>query len=247
LGLKGIAAPCRPQGEGAAPGGSGFSAANLAAPIGHTITSRRWRRAERARILVHDRHNGSSLQQPGGRNEVAPLRKSVVRAMHPEICSMRVAEAAKRSAASTPRVLGCFASVLHGYESRHRTGSRSSAASAASSQTRICKAGLGAAGSWLIWMRCETLRIMPSDTGCLAPSDTSDPIEPESNQRFPLTMVVRRARARTHDSQSLGKRLLTPLRPLPRELSSEKVSGRTHSAACAGALCTSLESGYHSQ
>ena len=36
------------------------------------------------------------LRQPGGRIEVAPLRKSMARAMHPEICSMRVAEAAKR-------------------------------------------------------------------------------------------------------------------------------------------------------
>jgi hypothetical protein len=40
--------------------------------------------------------NRLSLQQPGGRLEIAPLRKSMVRAMHPEICSMRVAEAAKR-------------------------------------------------------------------------------------------------------------------------------------------------------
>jgi hypothetical protein len=40
--------------------------------------------------------NRLSLQQPGGRIEAAPLRKSMARAMHPEICSMRVPEAAKR-------------------------------------------------------------------------------------------------------------------------------------------------------
>jgi len=40
--------------------------------------------------------NRFSLQQVGGCLEVAPLRKSMARAMHPEICSMRVAEAAKR-------------------------------------------------------------------------------------------------------------------------------------------------------
>jgi hypothetical protein len=40
--------------------------------------------------------NRLSLRQPGGRLEIAPFRKSMTRAMHPEIWSMRVAEAAKR-------------------------------------------------------------------------------------------------------------------------------------------------------
>jgi len=49
--------------------------------------------------------NRSSLQQPGGRNEVAPLRKSVARAMHPRFARCASRRPQSGSAASTPRVL----------------------------------------------------------------------------------------------------------------------------------------------